>query len=261
MQKITWTFLLALTLGLAACGQQTADTLSANQTEQVKTVMRDLLVQEPKLVLDALEAYQRQARQEQADNTQKSITTNAAEIFQNPASPIMGNPNGDVTVVEFFDYNCGYCKAVFHPIRDAVLQDANIKFIFKEYPILGESSTLASKAALAAAKQGKYLEFHTALMDWRAPKDDAAITTIAKNLGLNEGQLRADMNSAEVQQTIEADRRLGLKIGVNGTPAFIIGDKFYPGALDPDAFKKIVADVRQARAATPPTEPPAAPAQ
>ncbi len=260
MQKIFLSLAAVIMLGLAACGQQQADNLTPNQTEEVKTAVRELLTKEPKLVIDALEAYQRQMREEQANNTKKSIQQFSNEIFNNPASPVMGNPSGDVTVVEFFDYNCGYCKAVFHPIRDAVLQDGKIKFIFKEYPILGDSSVLAAKAALAAAKQGKYVEFHTALMDWKAPKDDAAISTIAKNLGLNEAQLKADMNSPEIQQTIEADRALGLKLGVNGTPAFIIGDKFYPGALDADAFKKLVADVRQAKAAPAAPADPAAPA-
>jgi protein-disulfide isomerase len=248
MQKSLF-LVLPLALFLAACGDKAPDTLSQNQTEQVKTAVRDLLATEPKLVINAIEAYQKQARDEASENTKKSIASKQQEIFNNPASPIMGNPNGDVTVVEFFDYNCGYCKAVFHPIRDAVLQDGKVKFIFKEYPILGDSSLLAAKAALAAGKQGKYLEYHTALMDWKAPKDEAAIMSIAKSLGLNEGQLRIDMNSADITQYLESVRNLGLALGVNGTPAFIIGDKFYPGALDADSFKKLVADVRQAKAA------------
>jgi protein-disulfide isomerase len=198
--------------------------------------------------MDALEAYQKQSRQEELDRVKKAISENKADIYNNPDSPIMGKADGDVMVVEFFDYNCAYCKSVFHPIRDAVQQDGNIKFVFKDYPILGETSVYATRAALAAAKQGKYVEFHTALMDLRAPKDEAAITTIATALGLDLVKLKNDMQSTEIEKTIFDNRKLGTQLGVNGTPAFIINDEFYPGAMDADSFKKMVADVRAKKA-------------
>jgi len=246
--KKFYSLALLLPLLLSACGDKQDAQLSQPQADQVKEIVQKTLMENPKIILDALEAYQKQTRAEAAENTKKAIATRANDIYNNPSSPVMGKPDGNITVVEFFDYNCGYCKAVFHPIRDAVLQDGNIKFVFKEYPILGESSVYASKAALAANKQGKYVEFHTALMDFRGNKDEAAITQIATTLGLNVAQLKADMNSPEIQQIIDADRNLGMALGVNGTPGFIIGDKLYPGALDADSFKKTVQDFRQAKA-------------
>ena len=254
MKKFALCLILLSALGLSGCGDSNQGPLNEVQKKEVQDLVRQALADDPKLVMDALEAFQRKSRLEAAENTKKAIQDSKNEIYNNPASPIMGNPNGYVTVVEFFDYNCGYCKSVFHPIRDAVLQDGNIKFVFKDYPILGESSTLAAKAALAAAKQGKYV----ALMDFKAPKDDAAIADIATKLGLNVGQLKSDMASPEVQQQLSADIALGQKLGVNGTPAFIIGDKFYPGALDADSFKKLVQDFRAAKTAPAPAEAPAA---
>ena len=248
---------------LTACGDQANTPLNEVQKKEVQDMVRQVLADDPKLVMDALQAFQQKSRVEAAENTKKAIQSAANEIYNNPASPIMGNPNGDITVVEFFDYNCGYCKAVFHPVRDAVLQDGNIKFVFKDYPILGESSVLAAKAALAASRQGKYVEFHTALMDFRGNKDDAAMADIAGKLGLNVGQFKSDINNPEIQQQLAADIALGQKLGVNGTPAFIVGDKFYPGALDADSFKKLVQDFRAAKgsAPAPAAAPVPAPAQ
>ncbi len=254
---------LVFVLSLAACGDHAQDPLNQVQSSQVKEIIRQALQDDPKLVVDALQAYQKQTRDQAAENTKKALQTNAADLYNNPASPVMGNPNGDVTIVEFFDYNCGYCKSVFHPIRDAILQDGNIRFVFKDFPILGDSSLFAAKAALAAGKQGKYVEYHTALMDHRGPKDDASITAMATKLGLDLARFKADMNSPEIQQQLEADIKLGQTLGVNGTPAFVVGDKFYPGALDADSFKKLVQDFRQAKAnpAPAPAAPAAAPVQ
>ncbi len=249
MKSIRLLAIAAIAVLAAGCTDHSQDALNQTQSNQVKEIVKQALMENPAMVMDALKEHQRRAQQEAADNTKKSMQTNAAEIYNNPASPVMGNPNGNITVVEFFDYNCGYCKAVFHPIRDAVLQDGNIRFVFKEYPILGESSVLAAKAALAAGKQGKYVEFHTALMDSRAPKDEATITDMATKLGLDANRLKADMNSPDIQQLIQSDIALAQKLGVNGTPAFIVGDKFYPGALDPDAFKKLVEEFRTAKVA------------
>lgn len=250
MRRILFSILI---LGLAACGNNAGSggDLSAAQQAQVKEAVRELLKQEPQLVVAALQDFQNKSREEEAARVSKAITEQKTELYGNPNSPIMGNPNGDITVVEFFDYNCTYCKQVFHPIRDAIKQDGNIKFVFKEYPILSESSIYAARAALAAGKQGKYVEFHTALMELRAPKDEANITQIATTLGLNAQQLKADMQSPDIEKIIQDDRKLGMVLGVNGTPAFIVGDQFYPGAIDADSFKKMVADIRAKKTGAP----------
>lgn len=261
MKKTFITSLFIAALALSACGAQDNSQLSEAQSNQVKEIVQKTLMENPKIIMEAMDAYQQQTRREAAENTKKTIQARANDIYNNPTSPIMGNPNGDVTVVEFFDYNCGYCKSVFPPIRDAVVQDGNIKFVFKDFPILGESSVYASKAALAAAKQGKYTEFHTALMDYKGTKDEASITQIATNLGLNAAQLKADMNAPDVQAKIEENYKLGQSLGVNGTPAFIIGDKYYPGALDADSFKKLVQDFRTAKAGATAPDANAAPVQ
>ncbi len=250
--KLLFVAVVALPLILSACGDnQNAASLNESQSQQVKDIVRQMLMQEPKIIIEAVQAYQEQSQREAAENSKKALQTHMAAIYQDPKSPFIGNATGDVTVVEFFDYNCGYCKQVFHPIRDAVLQDGKIKFVFKEYPILGESSVLAAKAALAAHKQGKYIEFHTALMDFRGNKDDSVITKIATDLGLNVAQLKTDMASPEIEQALQENFKLAQSLNINGTPGFIIGDKMFPGALDADSFKKHVATIRSAQAAMP----------
>ena len=154
-------------------------------------------------------------------------------------SPVGGNPHGDITVVEFFDYNCGYCKKVSGGLKELAARDPNVRIVYKEFPILSQESTAAAKAALAARRHGKYEEFHYGLM--AAEKtDDAAIQTLATKLGLDYSSLNKDMADQKWDAQLARNHQLANALGINGTPAFIIGDSLIPGAVDAEKLISLV---------------------
>lgn len=174
----------------------------------------------------------------------------ALDLKQDPGTPIMGNPNGDVTVIEFFDYQCPFCKAAEPRLKELVKKDGNIKFVIKDFPILSPVSIVASKAALAADMQGKHAEFHNALMGHRGPLEDAArVFKIAGNVGLDIEQLKQDMNSTAVTDQLFENFNLARKLRINVVPGYIVEDKVLSGlssetvtsAID---FPKEVAEAR-----------------
>ena len=156
-----------------------------------------------------------------------------------------GNPEGDVTVVEFFDYQCPYCKLVEPAVEDLIKGDSKLRIVYKEFPILGPVSTYASRVALAAMKQGKYVEFHTAMMAAKGKITEDIVMKIAADAGLDLAKVKIDMNAPEIEKTIQHSYELADALGINGTPAFIIGDALLPGAADLATLKKAVTETRK----------------
>ena len=167
-------------------------------------------------------------------------------LFDDPASPIGGNPDGDVTMVEFFDYRCGYCKGVQRTVAAALEQDPSLRVVFKELPVLGLVSVVAARAALAAHRQNpdKYVAFHGALMKSRDRLTKPSILRIARDMGFDAKRLEADMSSPEIDQAIERNLALATTLGILGTPAFVIGDKIVPGAVSLKTMKRLIARAR-----------------
>ena len=161
------------------------------------------------------------------------------EVFAN-----LGNPEGDVTVVEFFDYNCPYCRSAGQTLQALLAADANVRVIYREWPILGEDSVIAARAALAAREQGKYEAFHWALMNGEGRVTEAIIFKVARDLGMDVAKLEADMVSPAVEAHIALSNALAQQLGFTGTPAFIVGDKTAPGMLSFDEITRLVADAR-----------------
>ena len=220
-----------------------AEDLTLEQRQQLEQLVRDLLIANPEIVIEAIEAYQR--RQQAAKEAEmRAALANREEINRDPGSPVAGNPEGDVTLVEFFDYQCGYCKSVVDRVADTVARDQNIRWVFKEFPILGPVSVYASRAALAAHRQGKYREFHLALMRSRGRLVEANVMRIAADTGLDVERLKQDMQAPEIIDAIRQNKRLAEAIGVNGTPAFVIGDVLIPGAIDEAKLQQLIADAR-----------------
>ena len=174
-------------------------------------------------VLEKLEETEKQ-------NTEKKVSLYFNELIKND-NLFLGNNNGNEVIIEFFDYNCGYCKRSFSEIMDLISDNKNIKIILKELPVLGESSILASKASIASKKQGKYFEFHQQLMNFSGPITFKDIKKISEKLKINFQKLENDMNSNETIILLNENYRLAELIGVRGTPAFIIGNKLIPGAI------------------------------
>lgn len=217
---------------------------SPAEEAKIQKIVRDYLQAHPEVIVDALQSYQHRQDTQKVEQVRKSIAALKDELFKDPTSPVAGNPNGDVTVVEFFDYRCPYCKAVAPDLAKAVATDGKVRLIYKEFPILGPASFTAAKAALAAARQDKYLAFHDKLFAFKGNLDDAAIYGMASDLGLDVARLKADMEMPEIEGIIDHSYRLAEKLKIQGTPAFIIGSDLLPGAA---SFDDLIAAFKRAR--------------
>ncbi|MGL4967877.1 MAG: DsbA family protein [Inquilinus sp.] len=217
--------------------QQSSPVVDPAQKEAIEQVVRDYIRAHPEIVVEALDAYQAKKDEEERSAKAQTLTSRAEEIFRSASSPVIGNAQGDVTLVEFFDYQCGYCKRAQPDLERLVKQDSGLKVVLKEFPILGPASVTAARASLAAQKQGKYLEFHTKMMGLKGQLTDDVIYETAKQVGLDLDKLKQDMNDPSVVAELRANMDLAEALGVQGTPAFVINDQIIPGAVGFDALK------------------------
>ena len=209
-----------------------------------KTI-REYLIANPEVLVEAMQELERKQDSQRDSQAQKAIQENQSELLRDPDSPIAGNPDGDVTVVEFNDYQCPYCKRTHLAMKSVVGADGKVKLVIKDLPILGEPSRIAALAALAARAQGKHLAFHNALMEYSGKIDRDKIMEIAASVGLDIARLQKDMDDPKLKQIIERNLALASALGVRGTPAFVVGNQFVPGAVDADALKQLIADARK----------------
>ena len=216
------------------------------QKKAVEDIVRQYLMDHPEVIVEAFQEMQRKEQEAQKKRREEILFLKRDSLEKDPTSPVGGNPEGDVTIVEFFDYNCGYCKRVWVSIRELLEADQNIRYVFKEYPILGPESVTASRAAIAIWKldPAKYMEFHTALMESRGGLTEAKIMAAAEKVGLGADVLRKKMAESEIDQTIRKNFKLARELDISGTPAFVIGDHLVPGAADLESLKKLVARSR-----------------
>jgi protein-disulfide isomerase len=213
------------------------------QKAGIEGVVHDYLLKHPEIILQAVEAYQANIQAEKDKAAKDALTKREADLLHDPATQVVGNVASDCAIVEFFDNQCPYCQANEPEIQKLLKDDAKIKLVLKEFPILGPISLVASKAALASVKQGKYTQFHEALLAHKGHYDKAALVDeIAKSVGLNLDQLHKDMDSPEIQAEIDKNLELGRALDINGTPGFVIGDQIIGGASSVDELKKYVAD-------------------
>jgi protein-disulfide isomerase len=222
-----------------------AGPLSPPQVDQVQKIVSDYLRAHPEVIIDAIKAYQAKKDADQQAEARKNIVALKDDIYKDPTSPVGGNPQGDVAIVEFFDYRCPYCKAVAPDLDKALAQDGKVKLVYKEFPILGPVSVTASKAALAAEMQGKYVPFHQKLIGYKGTLDDATIYKLAGDVGLDVTKLKADMAKPEIQAIIDKNAKLADKLNVQGTPGFVVGQEMIPGAASVD---ELTAAIKRARA-------------
>lgn len=224
-----------------------ADTFTPEQKKAIEGIVKDYLVANPELFLEIQSALEQKMDKIQAEKLKVALKDNASEIYRRTDAPYAGNPKGDVVVVEFFDYNCGYCKRGLSDISKLIEKDPKVKVVFKELPILSKGSEEAARVALAARIQGKYWEVHRGLLEAKGQVNESVSLKIAEKSGLDIAKLKKDMASAEVTSEIERVRALAQKMGINGTPHFLIGDKSIPGAPE-DLFEQIstlAADIRK----------------
>jgi len=214
------------------------------QKKEMGEVVRQYLLDHPEVLLEVSKALE--AKQQQAEESQRTgaLQSSAKQIFHSPDDFVAGDPKGDVTMVEFFDYNCGWCKKGYPEVMSLLDKDPNLRFVLKEFPIFGGDSDYAAMAALASKKQGKYWQLHQALFSHQGKVTKDVVDEIAKAQGIDMQQLAADMKSPEVAKTIADNHALAEQLAINGTPAFIIDDKLSPGYLPADGLAELIGRVR-----------------
>ena len=235
--------LVAAAVLLPASG--VAAEFTAEQRQAIESIVNDFLAKHPEVLVNALQKAEDQLKREAQDKAKSALAAHRREVFDDPATPVAGNPEGDVSLVEFFDYRCPYCKEV-EPSLDKLLQrDHQLRFVYKEFPVLGPSSVTAARAALAAREQGKYDAFHRAMMALKGQIDDAAVFKVASSVGLDVDRLKQDMNGAGIDQALKANLKLAEALDIRGTPGFVIGDDIVPGAISLDDLQKLIDQARK----------------
>ena len=211
-----------------------------NQKDEINALIRDYILSNPEIIPEAVEVLR--SRQNAS-----ALLQSQDLLYNDGYSFVAGNEDGDVTLVEFYDYNCGYCKQVPEVLARLVEEDKNLKIIFKELPILAESSEFASIAAMASMKQGKFLDFHGAMMKNKRALTEDLILQIARDSGVDEDQLLTDMADPEIEANIMKTKYLVQNIGISGTPGFVIGDQIIPGFVPYEKLKDIISKERETR--------------
>ena len=216
------------------------------QKKEINTLVERYILDHPEVILEAVQRHQ--ALREQADKAHAKAALKALrpQLVSDPESPVGGNIRGDVTIVEFFDYRCGYCKRVHSTIKKAMREDKGIRYVYKEFPILGPHSITASRAAIAVwqTTPEKYEAFHDAIMTSRGNLGEAQVLAAASKLGINKNALKKAMAETAVDIVLAKNSKLAKALKINGTPAFVIGDQLVPGAIDLMSLKKLVAKAR-----------------
>lgn len=239
MKKLFLTTAL-LTLGCVS-GVQAADF----SREQIENIIKEYIQKNPEVILESVEDYGREQQEVSQADRQQSVDKHIDWVLKNDKLPVAGNPDGDVTVVEFYDYNCGYCKKAMTDVTTLIEEDKNVKVVFVEMPILGRTSEVAARWAMAADKQDKFLSYHIGLMKNRGPITEDALEKIAKNVGLDIAQMRKDIDAPEIAALIKEKTSKASAMGISGTPAFIIDGKLYGGYIGIDAMRRAVKDARE----------------
>lgn len=236
-------FGLGLVLHSVVAQSQDVD-FSSTEEDRIKELVREYILENPEIIAEAITLLQSRQETARLERQQANLEDLQDALRNPPENTVMGNPEGDVTVVEFFDYNCGYCKTMFNTVLDTMQSDNDLRLVLIELPILGPNSVTASRAALAARKQDLYGPFHQALMNHRGGLDERSIMTLARGVGLNVDQLQQDMKDPEIDEIIDRNRAIAQQLEINGTPAFVVGSTLVPGALPPERFSELIAQAR-----------------
>lgn len=233
--------------GDRALAEKATSEFNAEQKADIEKIVRSYLLANPEIFLEVQTVLEKRMQEEQERRLKNAVSENAQSLFKRANAPIAGNPDGDVTVVEFFDYNCGFCKRGLQDLEALIKADDKVKVVLKEFPIFGKGSEDAARVALAAKSQGKYWDVHRALLAIDGRVDGKSAMAAAEKLGLDMTKLEADMTSDDVNGEISSVRELAQKMGINGTPHFLVGERTIAGAPEDllEQFKTNVADIRK----------------
>jgi protein-disulfide isomerase len=242
-------------LALALCGAPpaaSAQSFSDVQRGDIETIVRNYLLAHPEVLEEAMTELSKRQTAAETEKHEAGVAKNAETIFNSPRGVMLGNKEGDVTFVEFFDYNCGYCKRAMTDMLDLMKADPKLKVVLKEFPVLSQGSVEAAQVAVAVRMQDasgkKYLDFHQKLLGGRGPADKARALAVAKEAGLDMGRIEKDLASPEVRATIEENFKLAEAMGMNGTPSYVIGKQVVIGAVGLDNLKEKIGIARCGKA-------------
>jgi protein-disulfide isomerase len=225
-----------------------AQTISGEQRGEIERIVREYLIRNPEVLQEAIAALEKKQAVAEAERHKAAVKENAQLLFNSKRHVVVGNPQGDVNFVEFFDYNCGYCKRALEDMMTLMKADPKLRVVLKEFPVLGPASVDAARVGVAVRMQDKtgkkYLEFHQKLLTGRGQVDRARAIAAAREVGLDVARIERDMSSEEARASLEESMMLAERIGLNGTPSYVIGDTVVVGAVGLDALKSKVNEAR-----------------
>ncbi|HVJ55409.1 MAG TPA: DsbA family protein [Aliidongia sp.] len=237
----------ALAAGLLPTLVRAADpapALAPAQQDQVNQMIHDYLLSNPKVLIEALEKAEAEMRAQEKAKAQEAVGARREELNNDPTSPVIGNPKGDVTIVEFFDYRCPYCKSSAPMIETLLAEDKGVRLVLKDFPILGKESVFASRVALVTAKHGKYPDFYKAMFALKTQVTEESTLDVVKSIGLDPAAVKQEMEAADIDAILKHNYDLGRALGADGTPAFVIGDSVTSGALTGEELRGKIAALR-----------------
>jgi len=249
---------LAAALALFAVAAPTfdvarAEVFSSEQRDEIEKIVREYLLRNPQVLQEVVQEMERRQALADAEKHREAIKQNTAAIFNSSRQVVLGNPQGDVTLVEFFDYNCSFCRRAVADALDLIKNDANLRLVLKEFPVLGEGSTQAAQVAVAVRMQDKtggrkYLEFHQKMFTSRGQIDRARALAVAREIGLDVARVERDMASQESKVTLEESFRLAEALGINGTPTYVLENQVIVGAVGLEKLREAINTARCGKA-------------
>jgi protein-disulfide isomerase len=235
---------------LAAAPSVKAQSFSGDQRKEIERIVREYLIANPEVLQEAVAELEKRQAAAEADRSRSAVSANRDALFNSPHHVTLGNPQGDVTLVEFFDYNCGYCKRALGDMVELLKTDSKLKVVLKEFPVLGPGSIEAAQVAVAARMQDKtgkkYFEFHQKLLGGRGQADKARALAAAKDAGFDVARIEKDIKGPEVRTAIEESMKLAEALGISGTPTYVVGQSVVPGAIGVANLRKQIETARAA---------------
>jgi protein-disulfide isomerase len=219
--------------------------MTAEQKTEIGQIVREYLLANPEILREMSTELELKEKAAEAEARTTFLKENADKIYKQAIDPVIGNPKGDVTLVEFMDYNCSWCKKAVAELATLLEGDKNLKVVIKEFPIFGEGSEFAARAAMAATKQGKYWELHRALFESEAPVTEEVTLQLAEGLGIDIEKLKVDMSAQEITDSLAATQAMAIAMKINGTPAFMVDDRVFPGYVPAATLNGAVESVRE----------------
>ncbi len=236
-------FALSPTLRAADAPAAPNGGMSDAERARTESVIHDYLMNHPEVIIQAVQAYQDKLQADKDKAAQSELEKRAADLLHDPQSQIMGNAASDCAIVEFFDNQCPYCQANEPEVQKLLKQDGKVRLVLKEFPILGPVSLVAAKAALASVNQGKYVQFHEALLAHKGHYEKAeTVDDVARSVGIDIDRMHKDMAAPEISDEIDRNLELGRALDITGTPGFVIGDQIVSSASSLDELKKYVGN-------------------